>query len=602
MGAPLLQRGVQAARGFFGRQGVKTAKRFASAIGENSAKSVERLGMNARLLVAAVRQTDLNVRLRQGTLTPLLKKTEELMKNPQLAHEYHQQLLVGIKSSDSFVDETSRNFVKLRDDVYTEAKQHGIAGPPVGDNWPRMISEFESRRLNPRRVPHNPNVTPQGTVHTLESPRKYNKSNFRTDPAVPLEHLNDSYRRLEYAKTFGAYDENLNLILKAIAKESGLDAALYSRRWYETVAGRLQKGLDPAEQFMAAFEGPVTSFQVATKLSLAVISNTGQSAFVLAEVGLRPFFRSLAKTIKNYGDVQEFGLRTGATMQQALRDLRIEVGAELATIGGKVLKRTGFSWVETFNRNFASYAGKEMAQDAFAKLQRNPTHRESNRMLRSFGIDPAKVLVKGSLSERDLLTAGKRLNELTQDFGNPMAVPLLWRTSPTGRMLTLFRQFGFGASRWMKDRVIKPAFEYGVSGGKRGSVLPLLRVAATFPILGEVLGDVKALVRHGTLANRPTDIVGRIADDFAQVGAFAIMEDLHFLLTSSHQSIVDYIGGPIGQDINRFGRAAFSDDKILNLVREATKTFPVVGPITASTFYGDRRRKRAGRQQRKRTK
>ncbi|KKK72225.1 hypothetical protein LCGC14_2905990, partial [marine sediment metagenome] len=331
-------------------------------------------------------------------------------------------------------------------------------------------------------------------------------------------------------------------------------------------------GFDPLTAIQRDLWSKVSSFEAATKLSTAVISNTTQPALLSLVVGNRALFRGIHTVIKDFGASEAFATRSGAITNSVLREFRRSIGLEEASFGAKVLRRTGFTRQEKWNRIISAVIGREFAKDMFRLLKIKPTDTRVRRALKEWtALDPDDLLKKGALAEDDLLMAAKRMSDRTQFRTGPLDLPFAWQSSVGGRMLTLYKSFGFNQARLFRDSVLQEV--------RRGNLRPLLPLVTTVPLAGEFSANVKAFI---FLRDRPTDLTERILEDYFSVGAIGIIEGM--LQSAALGKGTEFFAGPIlseGGDVldvigsERPGREA---------IKEGLKRIPVAGRGLSKSF------------------
>lgn len=417
-----------------------------------------------------------------------------------------------------------------------------------------------------------------GVTKTLERPRTANFDFYRRDPQGAIEVLMDRYRRIGEAEVYGPNDETIDFLLSNVRKDEGPAAYEFAKMSTDLFLRR-----SPGSA-LRPWEKNLMSFEAATKLGLAVIGNTFQPLNNVLVAGFKPTILALRDSMVNYGSAKDFALRSGAIYGHALEELRRDMNEYTATLGSKVLRVTGFSAVERFNRVLSSNIGKEFAFDAFDKLVANPASQEARAAFRLLGIDADKALKRGALSLDDLLQAGKRLSDTTQFRYTGLELPQMWRSHPLGRLLTLYKQFAFNQAKFIKDFVVVPALH--------GELRPLIYFSTVFPIAGELVGDIKNVARHGDLSRRPEGrfILDRIYDNYLQVGSFGVLADMMYGMASGDDSkMLRFLAGPVLSDAADTQKALAAvwtkQDPWTEVSKQVLRRVPGVGPIISSSMF-----------------
>jgi hypothetical protein len=482
--------------------------------------------------------------------------------------------------------------------VYTSLQQAGVkVGPLVEDDFPRLykrelfegvnreqtIKRLQGQGMSTRQAERLlDQVSGKGTkAHNYETPRKWDLPGYRRDLGVLFEDIDKGYKRLEYAKTFGPNDEGLDLMMKGIHQSSGNSGRELATRYMDLMLrnGKYYRAARPWEQGLA-------SLQVASKLSLAVLSHTSQPLNLAVYSGrLRPMVRAMGSLVSelvqngNVASGEDFALRAGATWTESMRRYRELYGQETGNLGSKILHATGFVSLDKYRRIYASVTGKYLAEDLWQEIQQGVRPDVARRKLESMGIDVGRAMKRGSLSEDDLFQAAKRTSDVTQFTFDANQLPLAWKASPSARLILQFKQYFYTQAKFIKDFAMKPAVEYLRTGGKSGEIKPLIYMSLLFPTFGELTSDVREFARKGTLEERPQYPLERLVDNAAHAGAFGIFQDLVYNIASpSDKPIWHFVAGPTISDFVDLARLPQTQQPIgLELLRRV----PVVGPVAS---------------------
>lgn len=389
------------------------------------------------------------------------------------------------------------------------------------------------------------------------------KEVLRYDKNVIPQYLSGAYQRISQAQQFGPDNEMLNEMLTNIAKEGG------DPHVAENILNR-NLGLEQTNRALAEGVGAIKQLQATTKLGLSAISNAGQSVNTATALGVRPTIEGFAQALKPEG--REFALRTGAVLDSTLQELRNE---QMGKGPMEKLTAPGFGTVEKFNRTVAANAGKQFAQDRFAALIKNPADKRAIADLSKIGVDAQAALQKGALSEEDLLRAGQGAVNLTQFKTRPIDLPPSW-SDTWGKLLSQFKSFAFKQGEFLKNEVINPA--------RQGNVAPLSKYLILSLVVGEGIGDLKALVRNRT---RPTNLGERLADNVASAGGFGVVQDAINAAQRGQDAMLQFIAGPTLTDIGKVGGALglATQGKPKELNKFLLRNIPVVGQPLANTVY-----------------
>jgi hypothetical protein len=491
----------------------------------------------------------------------------------------------------------------------SELQKAGVkTGPLVADDWPRMYSPelFEGANrnsalsammrggLNSRAADSLLDVIAgkSSKAYNYEVARKFDLPGYRRDLSVVFEDATHAVNRLNWAKTFGANDEGLDLMFKGIRETAGSSGEQLAREYIDAITkrGKYYRGVRPWEQKLG-------SLQVATKLGTAVISNMTQPLNNVVFAGrLSPLFKGMGDLIGelaetgNIASAKDFALRAGATWFDTRQEFNHLYGDQVGSLGSKVLKYTGFSAIEKLNRILSAQTGKHMAQEFFEDLKDGINTPLAKAKLSQLGVDADAALKRGFLNPDDYLMAAKRTSDVTQFISDANSLPIAWRNSPSARTVTQFKSFAYMQAKFLKDFAIKPAVEYAKTQGASGDLKPLAYMALLFPSIGEATADLRAMVQKGTLDERSEFPLERGIENMSQLGAFGMYEDLIYGMSAPSDSpLWHFIAGPTIGDVVDLSRLPASQQPIWN---QLSRKIPIVGPRLA---YEAREKSRGNR-------
>lgn len=484
--------------------------------------------------------------------------------------------------------------------IYQQMQQSGIkVGPLVEDDFPRMydrklfegvnhdqaLRRLQSQGMSTRQAESllNQISGKSPRAHNYETPRKWDLPGYRRDMGVLFEDIDKGYKRLNWVKIFGPNDENLDVVLKGLQQTGGRESKELGIKYLDSILkqGKYYRGTRPWEQSLASLE-------VATKLGLAVLSHTSQPLNVAVYAGVKPAAKALASLVNelvengNLRSAEDFALRSGATWTESMRRYKELYGQATGALGSKILHATGFVALDKYRRIFASVAGKHLAEELLQDIQQGVRPNVARQKLAQMGIDVARVVERGNLSEDDLLQAAKRTSDVTQFTFDANQLPMAWKSSPTARLVLQFKQYFYTQSNFIKNHALKPAFEYLQTGGTSGDIRPLVYMSLLFPTLGEATADLREYARKGTLEERPQYPLERMIDNAAHAGAFGIYQDLIYNIASpSDAPIWHFVAGPVVSDFVDLARLPHTKQPIgLELLRR----IPVAGPMLSYQY------------------
>ena len=278
------------------------------------------------------------------------------------------------------------------------------------------------------------------------------------------------------------------------------------------------------------------SFETIAHMGLAQIMNASEPVHTAVFAGFHNFAKGFARAIRGTSrmDAREIVARNAAAVGSTIRDLFGEAGGA-GSLTGKFLKITGFSPIEKWNRKLASHVGIQYIESTVAKLQRNPGSVRLRRMLDEMLINSDDVLRNG-LSEEDLIKGAMELSNRTQKRTGVIDMPM-FMSHPMGRIVAMFKTFAYGSARLMTR-------DFLMAAGRNPE--RLLRLLVAFPIVGEIVGDVRNLATGNI---RDTEGLARLAENYAYVGTMGILYDFMRSVQFGEGSIQAFMTGPVGSDI-----------------------------------------------------
>ncbi|KKK74157.1 hypothetical protein LCGC14_2886580, partial [marine sediment metagenome] len=357
------------------------------------------------------------------------------------------------------------------------------------------------------------------------------------DPArVLTTYVTRNNQRLEEIAAFGQKEQIAEKLLLQIERE-GHDAA-FAREAFDRIMGR-----DLYTGKLGGLFPILKSIQVVTKLGLAQITNASQSVNVIAQRGLLNYLKGLRKIMRSVPDAKDFALRSSAILEQTTRELLEMYGAGDRLSRG-FLKWTGFNSMENWNRIMGAHAGPEWLKDVALKMQQGRIRgRRLKRILdelEGMGIEnPARFKKYGlnGIRESDVLKVAKATSDSTQFRVRPQDLPMFW-SSEWGRLVTQFKTFAFSHWQLVKNDLVKDP--------KR-----LATMLVAFQVGGEIIGDVKAVVRGKDPTERRVFeryeenlLNNRFIDNFLEVGGIGIMTDALRAAAYGTSGIYSFLFGP----------------------------------------------------------
>lgn len=414
---------------------------------------------------------------------------------------------------------------------------------------------------------------------SLEHAREYNFTSYERDPRiVTSKYILDSERRLAEVDIFGKNDEVAQDIFNKIDADSykgkGESDAVNAEGIFKRIVG------DISEKEMVLREKlqPLTTFQVLTKMTLSPISNAFQTTNSITRLGFKNFAKEFVKFFKDKEASRDWGMDSGSVMTQTIAEYM-----DVNNLGYWYLKKLGFSQIEMFNRILTANMAKSYALDMFARLKKNPYDAKALKEFKRLKVDDTVLkesIANGELNMAALKEVSQRLTAETQFRGTAYDLNPNW-TTPVGRVLTQFKSFAYNQSRFVYENVLKEA--------RRGNFAPLIRIAVAGGISGEILKDLKDLIRNKPQRELPTDtkeLLFRAAENVTVLGMGGLYVDMLQSANSKGGQIAlaDFFMGPTGADVVDITGDVLSG-RPDSLAKDLTGKIPFVGPTVKGYVF-----------------
>src|SRR5258708_6812319 len=541
-------------------------------------------------------------------IQPLLGEAEYVASDAVRHAEYHQQRATGKLATDTRTARFASIMSNVVDSIYAKHAAAGfkvaprVAGPYFPDKYPREVFE-PGTSLNKQAIDlimqkrgksaseaarildsFNPNqfVNPLNSpFHHIESSRSLHLPEIaRKDVAVDFEYIAGGVRRFQEKTIFGEDASKTKMLLDAIRKESGTSGYHFARGIYSTFMGY------NSAAYMGTAEKAVQSFEIASHLGLAVFSHPGKTLESAIVGGAQPFVRAINDLATDKDAFFEFGLRSGAALNDSLHEVRRLAGVENEMLGQKVLRATQFQKVINFQEVLHANVGKHAALADFASLLENPHNQNALMRLRMLGVNVEEALERKSLNDDDLLRAGYKMAKIVLGGRSVLDLPPIWRNNWAGRILTMFKPFFFNQSKFFKDQILKPAL--------RGNIKPLLYASIIYPALGEAVVDLKNFVRGKNQDERPDwnrFPADRVLENLSNVGAFGVATDvMNSMTTATPTTTYQLLTGPVvGDAVDAIGLV---QDTWEARERFFLRRIPTIGPAVSRYLVPPKHRKK----------
>lgn len=253
----------------------------------------------------------------------------------------------------------------------------------------------------------------------------------------------------------------------------------------------------------------------APKLVFSQIINLGQSVANPALVADMPtVFKGILKAFTKEGIMN--GMRSGSALESTIAEITNRTGD--SNFASKLLKWTGFSATEKFNRIASANIGMLWVEKNFLKLMRGGLNPKYVSRLEELGIDVQRAMQAGHITEQEAFRAAKLFTDKTQFRARPIDLPL-FAQSPMGKIFFQFKSFSYNQSKLVYNQTVKEL----ISGNYGKGLRNLIILGTIFPMTGEVLSDIRSLA-SGT--KKPTDALKRYIYDIGSAGGMGLAADL----------------------------------------------------------------------------
>lgn len=412
---------------------------------------------------------------------------------------------------------------------------------------------------------------------------------FEKDPRKVIpNYIEDTTRRLEFAKEMGLDNEKAYELIRRAGEESGNpeDMKRFADRILET------EDLDElSEKISAGLRG----LQAVTKLGTAAITNLGQSTSTAMRTSIWDTAAAIGDvTGKNRQEAKRFATLTGEILNSAQRELARQAGGDIGFVGN-FLRKTGFNASEEFNRRVAANAGRRHTEYLIESILKNPANKSAKRGLEALGLNVEKIIQGGKVMQDDLVRGAKRVVQDTQFATDAFDLPYAW-TSPYGRVLTQFKSFAYKQTKFLAQHTKKVAVE-----AKNGNLKPLVNTLVVMgvaaPIIGEIQNDIKSVLNNKQRTDKGTE---RYINNLLSAVSAGLLSDAYTIQQGKYgtQGTIGALAGPTVSDTYELGTALreLGEDRksyegkdevisrIKPITRELVSRIPIIGKTASNTF------------------
>lgn len=145
-----------------------------------------------------------------------------------------------------------------------------------------------------------------------------------------------------------------------------------------------------------------------------------------------------------------------------------------------------------------------------------PRLTQEERALKELGIDVEEAKLRGFLAPDDFVSSAQSLVEKTQFAGRSSDLPA-FASTPMGKVIFQFKTFAYQQMKFLTKELKDNA-----QNNPKKFLRNIMILGAVFPMVGEVLADVRSLL---TQEKRPTKAFDRYMSDLASAGAWGLALD-----------------------------------------------------------------------------
>jgi hypothetical protein len=404
---------------------------------------------------------------------------------------------------------------------------------------------------------------------------------YEEDPLriVPI-YLMRLERRLAEIKHFGqdsevVLDKDTGL-LSRIANDTDRD---YAKRTFERFMGT-----EPYNKSLKAQKWTDLLFATqALKLGTAQVSQLGQIMNVIMETNLGPTWKALG----NLGMSKDVALRSGAALTRIVDVARESSVGPSAETGARkftedFLKYTGMTKADLYTRHIGAGAGWVHGEEMLHRLVKNANDPVALRELRRLipgatknevtwqkflqRVQSVRDATGGVVSPSDIsthfapdLTDIARTVSLNANFRNSILDLPLWASTPTGKMISMFRTFAYKQTRFVAKRVMDDL--------SHGNPRPLIGLAVGAGVLGPVISGLKSIPRGGfgeemdenkkAVTGDAKALAYKGLENLATVGAFGLFDQFARFMRGDSRELFQFLAGPLFTDVINLGNSGF---------------------------------------------
>jgi len=352
---------------------------------------------------------------------------------------------------------------------------------------------------------------------------------YSKNPNVLFDYINHAYNNIVKRSYYGKGDQNLYNLAKKTANPGQVSSILddiLGKGNRGGIGNKIASGITSLENTKLGFLSPLT--------------NLTQQLSAIGRTDLPTAVKTYGRMISNPEQSVLNAIKAGEISPDLGNKVLKKMGSlENPSIGSKWLNFIKFAGAEKANRIFSVNAGMEYASKLGqqAKNGSMAAIRELNRLGFSHPM---------SMTEQDLINAGRKISQETQFSTKPGELPQGWET-PVGRVVTQFKGFAYKQSGFVKKELQRVASE-----ASKGNFKPLAGALVAYgvgaPLAGEIINDARSLVTNNKRQdNSPLE---RYLDDIASGSSLGLLDNVGGLLGQyGDTGVLSTLFGAFGGDV-----------------------------------------------------
>ncbi|MCK9601859.1 MAG: hypothetical protein M0R06_22635, partial [Sphaerochaeta sp.] len=485
------------------------------------------------------------------------------------------------KTRDEALAKAKRHIELMRQDMKTRRFGHL--------EYERLLTDRQLAELKAEWESANP-----GKPFPLE--REYSRDSF-------INYMTGAHNRVAWTESFGpdvsgkthtgglmpkgVYDALMN-----IKSPQGRDYVQKFFRDYINREGFSSRKLETANNALKTLQ--------TFKLAFASIPNAWQWATnTLPQLSLKDAIGTAWDTLSYYGEKitgrrttgkrHKFFAESGAgSITRELQKLLQDDREQLAKVASVFLKANLFSGTELNNAIFASFGGARKVRSVGKKLGLDPNAYRApawEEQLRKLGMSAEDIVTlktsdpKLAESMKAQTNAAWHMKRMTQFIGEAFDLPSSWE-NPAMRKLSIpkYKGFPYNQLAYLSNEVVRPAYRFAASGGKDGSLLPLVKALPLLAASSYVTVEVKKKL-YGFLGLPFYEelLAGKNTAQKALVyllntGNLGIAFDAVQAAKMGQERLASFAAGPVLSDVAQFAEAA------TKTIADAVESFRLKNP------------------------